>query len=87
MEDVTALFSLIGGKFKAWLATAGAFVIVIAFAFLKGRSEGKAAAQAQQAKANAKSINAAKEVEDDVQGISDDDVRRRLSGWMRDGKR
>lgn len=74
-------------KLQGWLAAAGVALAVIAGAFLYGRADGKSDAEAEQAKANAKAIKKARGVEDEVNGMGDADVDRRLSEWMRDGGR
>jgi hypothetical protein len=81
------MFSALWLKFKGYLATAGVAVAVIAGAFLYGRSGGKADAEAEQARNNAKAIKKARGVEDAVQGMGSADVDAGLAKWMRDGKR
>ncbi len=74
-------------KAQGYLAALGVALAVIAGAFLYGRSDGKADAEAEQARNNAKAIKKARGVEDEVQGMGSADVDSALSKWMRDGKR
>lgn len=75
------------GKLQGWLAAVGVALAVVAGAFLYGRSKGKAAVEAEQAKANVKAIKRARGVENEINGIGDGDVDARLNKWMRDGGR
>lgn len=77
----------IWSRVSGWLAAAGVALAVIAGAFLYGRAGGKADAEAEQARNNAKAIKKARGVEDEVNGMGDDVVDRRLNEWMRDGGR
>jgi hypothetical protein len=74
-------------KFKGYLAMAGVALAVIAGAFLYGRSDGKADAEAEQARNNAKAIKKARGVEDAVQGMDGSSIDSSLAKWLRDRKR
>lgn len=74
-------------KAQSWLAAAGVALAVIAGAFFYGRSAGRQGAEAEQARNNAKAIKKARGVEDEIQGMGDADIDRRLGEWMRDGER
>lgn len=74
-------------RFQGYLTALGVALAVIAGAFLYGRSDGKADAEAEQARNNAKAIKKARGVEDEVQGMGSADIDSALSKWMRDGKR
>lgn len=84
---LTALVTGIWSRVSGWLAAAGVALAVIAGVFLYGRAGGKADAEAEQARKNAKAIKKARGVEDEIQGMGDADVDRRLSEWMRDSGR
>lgn len=71
-------------KIKAIAAFCGAALAVIAGAFLWGRSTGKAGAKAVQAAAEAKAIQEARVIEDDVQAADGGAIDARLAQWMRD---
>lgn len=71
-------------KAQSYLAMAGVALAVIAGVFLYGRAGGKADAEAEQARNNAKAIKKARGVEDEIQGMGDADVDAALSKWMRD---
>ncbi len=74
-------------RISSYLAMAGVALAIIAGAFLYGRSDGKADAEAEHARNNAKAIKKARGVEDAVQGMGGADVDSALAKWMRDGKR
>ncbi|WP_411036842.1 hypothetical protein [Shinella sp. BYT-45] len=84
---LTTIAAGIWSRISGWLSAAGVALAIIVGAFLYGRSGGKAAAEAEQARNNAKAIKKARGVEDEVNGMGDDDVDRRLNEWMRDGGR
>ena len=60
------------------LAVAGAFGI---------RQSGKNAARNEQQADERKAIDKAKEVQNEVSSMADDDINRRLTSWLRGGKR
>lgn len=75
---------LIWSKVGGYLAAAGGAIAFVFAIFFYGRSSGKSDAEAAAAKRNAESVRKARGVENEIQGISDDDVDRRLGKWMRD---
>lgn len=74
-------------KAQSYLAAIGVALALVAGVFLYGRSDGKADAEAEQARNNAKAIKKARGVEDAVQGMGSADIDAGLAKWMRDGKR
>lgn len=56
-------------------------------ALVWARMSGKKAAENKQQASERKAIDKAKEVSDDVNQASDDDINRRLTSWVRGGKR
>lgn len=77
------MITAILAKLKGWLIGAGAVLAALAFAFLKGRASGVEAEKLRQAAKNAKAAKVAREIEDDVQGLSERDLDKRLSRWVR----
>ena len=77
------MFSL-WGKLQAALAIAGAVIIAIGIAVLKGRAEGIRHMEAEQAKRRAESINDRKEIDDEISQLGSQDVDQRLARWNRD---
>lgn len=71
-------------KLKGYVAAAGVALAFIVGAFLYGRSDGKAAAEAARAKRDAEARQKARKVEDEINGLGDDAVSSRLDKWMRD---
>ncbi|RDL51788.1 hypothetical protein BLJAPNOD_02929 [Ensifer sp. M14] len=80
------LLAAIWSRITGWLAPAGVALAIVAGAFFYGRSNGKAEAKAEQAKANAKAIKQARGVEDAIQNMGGDRVDDALSKWLRDGR-
>lgn len=70
-------------KIKEWLALASVALTFVVGAFFYGVTRGKSDATARQVQLNAKSVQKARSVEDDVRKSSEADVDRRLSKWMR----
>ena len=56
-------------------------------ALVWARMSGRAAERNEQQANERKAIDKAKEVSDDVNQASDDDINRRLTSWVRGGKR
>jgi hypothetical protein len=80
------IFAAIWSRISSWLAPAGVALAIVAGAFFYGRSNGKADAKAEQAKANAKAIKQARGVEDDINKMAGSDIDAGLSKWLRDGR-
>lgn len=81
---LTAAAGAIWPRLRLWLSLAGAVALAVGLAFLKGRSAGKKAYEDRAKDARLKALQTEKEVRDDVEAASDDDLDRRLSKWMRD---
>ncbi|KSV79555.1 hypothetical protein N185_00045 [Sinorhizobium sp. GW3] len=81
-----ALFAGIWSRIAGWLAPIGMALAIVAGAFFYGRSSGRADANAEQAKANAKAIKKARGIEDGIQNMGGSDVDRSLGKWLRDGR-
>jgi hypothetical protein len=77
---IAALFN----RIKGYAAAAIGAVLFLAFVFLKGRQDGKSAAEAAQARKQADAIRRKKETDDEVDRMGADARRDDLSRWMRD---
>lgn len=77
------MFSL-WGKVKAALAIAGAVIIAIGLAFLKGRKAGIDHIEAEQSARRVQSMKDRKAVDDEVQNLGSNDVDQSFSRWLRD---
>lgn len=84
---MTLLALWIWDKVKSWLAVAGAALIVVGFAYWKGRTSGSDAEKAATATAQAKAIANKRESDNAVDQMGASDVDSGLDKWMRDGKR
>lgn len=83
---IALFFAGLWSRITGWLAPVGVALAIIAGAFFYGRSNGKADAKAEQAKANAKAIKQARGVEDDINKMAGSDIDRALGKWLRDGR-
>ena len=73
------MIALIPGEL--WALLAG--IVAVAAAWLAGRRGGAVAAKNKAAARNAAAAAKTKAVRDEVDGISGDDVSKRLSKWQR----
>ena len=80
MPKLAALWS----RASFYLSLAGAIVIALGIAFIKGRADGKATYVRQREKARQAASRKAEQVRDEVQNAPDARVDSRLDGWMRD---
>lgn len=71
-------------RLKTWLAVAGAVVLAVVAALFMGQRRGRQAERADHDRRNLDAMKDAKDVRDEIDRESPDDVRRRLDGWMRD---
>lgn len=75
---------MIIGKIKTYLAIAGAFIIALALAFLRGASIGAANADRKSKDALIDDVATAKKVREDVEILDDTGLADRASEWLRD---
>ncbi|MEP4029737.1 hypothetical protein [Roseibium polysiphoniae] len=68
---------------KGWLIGVGAVLAALALAFLKGRASGAQAERGRKALKDAEASKVSREIENDVQGLSERDTDKRLSRWLR----
>ncbi|WP_104662863.1 hypothetical protein [Ensifer adhaerens] len=78
------MFAALLIRIKGYAAAAIGAALFLAFVFLKGRQDGKNAAELAQAKKQAEAIKRKKASDEQVDGMSPDDRRDELSKWMRD---
>ena len=71
-------------KVKTWLALAGTFVLAMLGAFLWGAAKQKSNQKIRDLKARVSVLQNTKEIEDEVDLMSDDAVSDELCKWMRD---
>ena len=77
---LVALFS----RIKGYVAAAIGAVLFLAFVFLKGRQDGKTAAESAHARKQAEAVKRKKASDDEVDRMGADARRDDLSRWMRD---
>jgi hypothetical protein len=73
-------------RLKLWAAGMAAAVAALLSIWFGGRMSGKSDAKAAIAENRAKAVRAANEVENEVEALSTDDLRRRTSVWVRNRK-
>lgn len=76
------LWSLIT-KFQTWLAVAGAVLLAIGYAFLRGMSTGKDQIIKENQKARERAIEKRKNVENETKHMDDASLDRDNSRWVR----
>lgn len=72
------------GKIKGWAALAGAALLAVGVAFLKGRSEGRRVFEAKRTEQRVGAMKERKDVDDEIDSLGHADVDQRLAKWMRD---
>lgn len=72
-------------KIGFWIALSLATALVAGY--LKARQDGKLAAAAERAKANAEAAAKRRKVDDNVENMPHGDVNTGIRDWLRDGKR
>jgi len=78
-----ALITALPGKLKLWISIAGAVIVAVAIAYMRGRSAGADARDAAEMKRRQAAMKEARKIENEVAGLSDDELDRRLSRWLR----
>lgn len=78
------MLAVLFARIKGYVAAAIGAVLFLAFVFLKGRQEGKNAAELAQAKKQAEAIKRKKASDDQIDSMSPDARRNELNKWMRD---
>ena len=71
-------------RLKTWLALAGTVVLAKLGAFLWGAAKQKSNQKIRDLKARVSILQKAKEIEDEVDPMSDDGVYDQLCKWLRD---
>jgi len=74
-------------RLKLWAIAAGGVLLAVLAAFGMGRREGRQQATTKQLRRRVDAGKEARQVQDEVNKRSDDDVRSQLDGWMRDDPR
>ena len=72
------------GKLKMYAALFGAAMLAIATVYFRGRADGRDELEYEIKDDRINKLLSAKEVEDEIQSISDDDIAARASRWVRD---
>lgn len=78
------MLAVLFARIKGYVAAAIGAVLFLAFVFLKGRQDGKNAAEAAQAKQQAEAIKRKKEIDNEIDIMGADHIHTDLGRWMRD---
>lgn len=84
---MVAFLLSIPSRVKAWLAIAGLVIVALGYAFREFFEAGERSEADKHRRENAEAAAKAREVEADVDALSDDNVDRRLDRWVRKPKR
>jgi hypothetical protein len=85
LEESKVTFLLgIWNKLQGWLIAAGAVVALLVGAYIKGRGDAADKAKTKTLEDRVKSVEKAKEVENEIRKMSPSDIDRRLDKYMRD---
>jgi hypothetical protein len=79
MTFLAALWGRVGG----WLAAAGAVLLVIAGAFLKGRRDGKAVMAEEQERHRREAIANKRKLDSEIDSLAPADLDSRFQKWTR----
>lgn len=71
-------------KLKQWLVIAGVVIATLAGVYLKGRADGKDAAEDQAQDDLLEDIETQKEIRDEVSGLGRDALANRLRKWTKE---
>jgi len=74
-------------RLQIWAAAIGFFVVALAASWFGGRNAGAADIKAKTAEAKLKAARDAQEVENEVEALDRDTLKRRAAGWVRSHKR
>jgi hypothetical protein len=74
-------------KLKIGLGIAGAVIVAIGIAFLRGRAAGTAVIDADQEKRRLEAVKHRTEIDDEVDQMGAADVDRNYARWLRDNER
>ncbi len=72
------------GKLKMYAALFGAAMLAIATVYFRGRADGRDELEYEIKDDRMDKLLSAKEVQDELQNASDDDIAARASRWVRD---
>jgi Mg2+/citrate symporter len=71
-------------RIRLWLVSIGGMIAAILAAWLVGKREGKQQAEADRTSRRLDAMQEAHNIHDEIRQISDDDMHRALTRWMRD---
>jgi hypothetical protein len=81
------ILSALWSRFAGYIAALGALLAVLAGAFLKGRSDGKAVMREEQERHRREAIANKRKLDDEVDNLAPADLDQRFQPWVRkDGR-
>jgi hypothetical protein len=75
------------GRIKLYAALVGLFVTTLLATWFGGRMTGAANTKAKQAEGRVKAIKQAEEIENEIEALDVDALKRRSAKWVRNTKR
>jgi hypothetical protein len=75
------------GRLKRYAALVGLFVTTLLATWFGGRMTGAANTKAKQAEGRVKAIKQAEEIENEIEALDVDALKRRSTKWVRNTKR
>jgi hypothetical protein len=75
------------GRIKLYAALVGLFVTTLLATWFGGRMTGAANTKAKQAEGRVKAIKQAEEIENEIEALDIDALKRRSTKWVRNTKR
>lgn len=77
------MISALWTRFAGYIAALGALLALIAGAFLKGRSDGKAIMAEERERHRREAIAAKRKIDSEIDDLAPADLDQRLSRWLR----
>ena len=74
-------------RLQTWAAVIGFFVVALAASWFGGRNAGAADTKAKATEDKLKAARAAQGIENEVEALDRDDLKRRATVWVRGTKR
>lgn len=71
------------GRIRLYLVALGALIAAFVVAYFKGRADADAEQKAKQAEGRVKAIKEAEEIENEVEALDVDTLKRRSTKWVR----
>lgn len=78
------MISALWSRFAGYIAALGALLALIAGAFLKGRSDGKAIMAEERERHRREALTAKRKIDSEIDDLPEGELDKRLGRWVRD---